>query len=164
MHEFQYKKWGSGGRVPWRKSGGTPSPASPPHYTPATVSPRNMNQPIEVPFWMWTRVGTRNRTLSGGPDSSRGRAMLGFFRVIQMHYNTEIGNDGKILKLHASHRQKAVVALGQYTSVVRQQVHRNHQFDATTDCPNRCKTNRMTSCLGAGLKIARTGVFEARVV
>ena len=83
--------------------------------------------------------------------------MLGFFRVIQMHYNTEIGNDGKILKLHASHRQKAVVALGQYTSVV-------HQFDATTDCPNRCKTNRMTSCLGAGLKIARTGVFEARVV
>jgi len=30
-----------------------------------TVSPAKTAEPIEIPFGMWTRVGTRNRVLDG---------------------------------------------------------------------------------------------------
>jgi len=30
-----------------------------------------MRKPIKMPFWMWSRVGPRNRVLGGGPDPPR---------------------------------------------------------------------------------------------
>ena len=34
-------------------------------------------KPIDMPFWMKTRVGTENHVLDGGPDPSRGRGIFG---------------------------------------------------------------------------------------
>ena len=42
-----------------------------------TASPTKTNEPIEVPFGVWTRVGPRNDVLSGGPDPLGEGAILG---------------------------------------------------------------------------------------
>ena len=34
------------------------------------VSPAKTAEPIEMPFWVWTRVGPVNHVLDGGTDSS----------------------------------------------------------------------------------------------
>jgi len=34
-------------------------------------------RPIEMPFWVWTRVGPGNHVLGGDPDPRRGRDNFG---------------------------------------------------------------------------------------
>jgi len=41
------------------------------------VSPAKMAEPIEMPFGLWTRVGSRNRVLDGGPDLPMRRGNFG---------------------------------------------------------------------------------------
>jgi len=36
-----------------------------------------MVEPIEMPFRFWTRIGSRNHVLDGGPDLPLGRGNLG---------------------------------------------------------------------------------------
>ena len=44
-----------------------------------TVSPTKTDEPIEVPFGLWTRVGPRNHVFPGEG------AILGLFPPIEMH-------------------------------------------------------------------------------
>ena len=37
------------------------------------------NEPIEIPFGMWTRVRARNRMLSGKPDTFKGLGNFGAY-------------------------------------------------------------------------------------
>jgi len=41
-----------------------------------SVSPAKTDEPIEMPFGLWTRVGPRDHVLCGGPDPPRGRDNL----------------------------------------------------------------------------------------
>ena len=41
------------------------------------VSPAKTAEPIEMPFWLWTRVGPRNYVLDGSPDlRAKGRSIV----------------------------------------------------------------------------------------
>ena len=44
-----------------------------------TVGPAETDEPIEMPFGSWTRVGSGNNTLDWGSDPPREEAVLGMF-------------------------------------------------------------------------------------
>jgi len=44
--------------------------------------------PIDMPFWMKTRVGTENRILDGGADSLGEWQFFGVDRAIQKHWQS----------------------------------------------------------------------------
>ena len=41
------------------------------------MSRTKTDEPIEMSFRLWTRVGSGNHVLGGGPDPTRGSAILG---------------------------------------------------------------------------------------
>jgi len=43
------------------------------------VSPAKTAAPIGMPFWLWARMGHRNRLLDGGPEVLRDVAMATVF-------------------------------------------------------------------------------------
>jgi len=41
------------------------------------IRPTKTDEPIEVPFALWSRMGPENHLLGGAPDPLRGRGTLG---------------------------------------------------------------------------------------
>jgi len=51
------------------------------------VSPTKTAEPIEMPFWPWTRMGTRNHVLDAGPEVLREVTMATNFWLSMGAYN-----------------------------------------------------------------------------
>ena len=67
------------------------------------MSPAKTDEPIEMPFGLWSRVGPRNHTLGGGPDPQGKRHFRGCFAPLEVHCNKSAEN-GNILAVQYTYK------------------------------------------------------------